>query len=79
MSFATILRVGVFLAVLGFVFGGGEDKPSPPPDSPPVAKYEGRLKSLNEASRSMDEQDRLNMSTGFAAGLTCWTQTSGDS
>jgi len=68
MNFGTILRVGVFLAVLGFVFGGGEDKPTPPPDAPPVAKYEGRLKSLNEASRSMDEQDRLNMSTGFAAG-----------
>ena len=69
MNFGTIIRVGVFLAVLGFVFSGGEDKkPTPPPDAPPVAKYEGGRQQLHAASRSMDEQDRVNMSMGFDAG-----------
>ena len=68
MNFGTIIRVGVFLAVLSFVFGGGDEKPAPPPDAPPVEEYTGRLKSLNSASRSMDEQDRINMSMGFDAG-----------
>ena len=68
MNFGSLLRVAVFLAVLGFVFGGGEDKPSPPPDAPPVERYEGKRQELHRASRDMDEQDRLNMSMGFAAG-----------
>ena len=68
MNFGSLLRVAVFLAVLGFVFGGGEDKPTPPPDTPPVEKYEGKRQELHRASRDMDEQDRLNMSMGFAAG-----------
>lgn len=68
MNLGSLLRVAVFLAVLGYVFGGGEDKPTPPPDAPQVEKYEGKMQELHRASRDMDEQDRLNMSMGFAAG-----------
>ena len=68
MNLGSLLRVAVFLAVLGYVFGGGDEKPTPPPDAPTVEKYEGKRQELHRASRDMDEQDRLNMSMGFAAG-----------
>jgi len=67
MDIKALIRVGIFLAVLGVVFdiGGGSDPK--PDDPPPVVEYTGSLKALNEASRTMDEQDRVNMSMGFAA------------
>lgn len=67
MKINDLIRVGIFLAVLGVVFDvGGGSKPKPD-DPPPAVEYTGGLKSLHTASRSMDEQDRINMSMGFAA------------
>lgn len=67
MKINDLIRVGIFLAVLGVVFDvGGGSKPKPD-DPPPAVEYTGDLKSLHTASRSMDEQDRINMSMGFAA------------
>ena len=67
MDIKALIRVGIFLAILGVVFdiGGGDSKPDDKP--PPVVEYTGDLKALNEASRTMTEQDRINMSMGFAA------------
>ena len=67
MKINDLIRVGIFLAVLGVVFDvGGGSKPKPD-DPPPAVEYTGSLKSLHTASRSMDEQDRINMSMGFSA------------
>ena len=67
MKFNDLIRVGIFLAVLGVVFDiGGGSKPKPD-DPPPAVEYTGSLKALHDASRSMEEQDRINMSMGFSA------------
>ena len=69
MKLNDLIRIGIFLAVLGFVFdiGGGSDPKPKPDDPPPAVEYTGSLKALHEASRTMDEQDRVNMSMGFEA------------
>ena len=67
MKLNDLIRIGVFLAVLGMVFDvGGGSKPKPD-DPPPAVEYTGSLKPLHDAARTMDEQDRINMSMGFEA------------
>lgn len=69
MDFKTLVRLGIFLAVLGYVFNGDDTKPDNKPEPAPVVEpYTGSLVSLHSSSRQMDETDRKNMSEGFAAG-----------
>lgn len=68
MNFAALIRLAVFLAVLGYVFNG-PNKPDNKPDTPVVVEdYNGRLVQLNQQSRSMTPEDRAAMSEGFQAG-----------
>ena len=63
-----LIRYAIVLGGLAYLFGGGEPKPPKPGPTPVVEPYTGALTALHQASRSMDEKDRLNMSQGFAAG-----------
>ncbi|MBT6458280.1 MAG: hypothetical protein HOK57_00470 [Planctomycetaceae bacterium] len=68
MNFAALVRLAVFLAVIGYVFNG-PDGPDRRPDKPVVVEdYNGRLVDLNRESRSMSPEDRAAMSEGFQAG-----------
>ena len=63
-----LIRYAIVLGGLAYLFGGGEPKPPEPDPAPVVEPYTGSLTALHQASRSMDDKDRLNMSQGFAAG-----------
>ena len=63
-----LIRYAIVIGGLVYLFGGGEPKPKPDDPTPVVEPYTGALTALHQASRSMDDKDRLNMSQGFAAG-----------
>lgn len=70
MKFSDLIRIGIVLATLAYVFGGdgGGRRPEPEPPAPVVEPYVGSLTALHQATRSMEEADRANMSAGFELG-----------
>lgn len=70
MNFGALIRLAVFLAVLGYVFNGPNkpDKPDEPDTPVVVEEYNGRLVQLHQESRAMTPEDRAAMSEGFKAG-----------
>ncbi len=71
MKFNDLIRIGIVVATLGYVFGGDLLTPKPKPDDVPavvVEDYKGELQALHNASRSMEEADRAAMSATFDSG-----------
>ena len=66
MDNALLIRVAVFVGLMGFLFGGVDGGTAPV--TPPAEPYSGSMTSLHSASRTMAEQDRVNMSMAFDAG-----------
>ena len=64
------IRILIALALIGAIFSGGSD-PKPKPEPVPcvvVPEYTGPMTGLHQASRSMEEQDRVWLSDAFTAG-----------
>lgn len=71
MKGSDLLRIAIVLATLGYLFGGdGGGKPKPEPCVPCVVvePYTGPMTGVHQASRSMEEQDRVWLSDAFVAG-----------
>ena len=71
MKGSDLLRIAIVLATLGYLFGGdGGGKPKPEPCVPCVVvePYTGPMTGVHQASRSMEEQDRVWLSDAFTAG-----------
>ncbi len=70
MKFNDLVRIAIVLATLGYIFGGdggGKPKPEPVP-CVVVEPYTGPMTGVHQASRSMEEQDRIWLSDAFTAG-----------
>ena len=71
MKGSDLIRYAVVLATLAYLFGG-DGGPRPPKPEPcvvvPVEPYVGSMTGVHQASRSMEEQDRIHMSDAFKAG-----------
>lgn len=64
------IRILIALALIGAIFSGGSD-PKPKPEPVPcvvVEPYTGPMTGVHQASRSMEEQDRIWLSDAFTAG-----------
>lgn len=69
MKINDLIRVGIFLAVIGAVFDiGGGSKPKPDDPPPVVEPYVGSMKGLHDTSRTMEPSDREWLSDAFKAG-----------
>lgn len=69
MKLNDLIRVGIFLAVIGVVFDiGGGSKPKPDDPPPVVEPYVGSMKGLHDTSRTMEPSDREWLSDAFKAG-----------
>lgn len=69
MKINDLIRVGIFLAVLGVVFDiGGGSKPKPDDPPPIVEPYVGSMTGLHETSRSMAPADREWLADAMKAG-----------
>lgn len=66
MDKGLIVRVAIFVGIMGYLLGGEDGPPSPKP--PPSGPYTGPMSSLHSESRSMEERDREAMSLTFASG-----------
>ena len=71
MKGSDLIRYAVVLATLAYLFGG-DGGPRPPKPEPcvvvPVEPYVGSMTGVHQASRSMEEQDRIWLSDAFKAG-----------
>ena len=65
------IRILIALALIGAIFSG-DGGPRPPKPEPcvvvPVEPYTGPMTGVHQASRSMEEQDRIWLSDAFTAG-----------
>jgi len=66
-----LIRIAIVLATLGYLFGGDSGPRPPKPEPVPcvvVEPYTGPMTGVHQASRSMEEQDRIWLSDAFTAG-----------
>ena len=71
MKGSDLIRYAVVLATLAYLFGGDGGPRPPKPEPVPcvvVEPYVGSMTGVHQASRSMEEQDRIHMSDAFKAG-----------
>ena len=71
MKFNDLIRIAIVLATLGYLFGGDGGGRPPKPEPVPcvvVEPYTGPMTGVHQASRSMEEQDRIWLSDAFTAG-----------
>ena len=71
MKFNDLIRIAIVLATLGYLFGGDGGGRPPKPEPVPcvvVGPYTGPMTGVHQASRSMEEQDRIWLSDAFTAG-----------
>jgi hypothetical protein len=71
MKGSDLIRYAVVLATLAYLFGG-DDGPRPPKPEPVpcvvVEPYVGSMTAVHQASRSMEDQDRIWLSDALKAG-----------
>lgn len=71
MKGSDLIRIAIVLATLGYLFGGDGGGRKPKPEPVPcvvVEPYTGPMTGVHQASRSMEEQDRIWLSDAFTAG-----------
>ena len=71
MKGSDLIRYAVVLATLAYLFGGDGGPRPPKPEPVPcvvVEPYVGSMTGVHQASRSMEEQDRIWLSDAFKAG-----------
>lgn len=72
MKGSDLIRYAVVLATLAYLFGGDGGGPRPPKPEPVpcvvVEPYVGSMTGVHQASRSMEDQDRIWLSDAFKAG-----------
>ena len=71
MKGSDLIRYAVVLATLAYLFGGDGGPHPPKPEPVPcvvVEPYVGSMTGVHQASRSMEEQDRIWLSDAFKAG-----------
>lgn len=72
MKGSDLIRYAVVLATLAYLFGGDGGGPRPPKPEPVpcvvVEPYTGPMTGVHQASRSMEDQDRIWLSDAFKAG-----------
>ena len=71
MKFNDLIRIAIVLATLGYLFGGDGGGRPPKPEPVPcvvVEPYTGPMTGVHQASRSIEEQDRIWLSDAFTAG-----------
>jgi hypothetical protein len=71
MKFNDLIRIAIVLATLGYLFGGDGGGRPPKPEPVPcvvVEPYTGPMTGVHQASRTMEEQDRIWLSDAFTAG-----------
>ena len=71
MKGSDLIRYAIVLATLGYLFGGDGGGRPPKPEPVPcvvVEPYTGPMTGVHQASRSMEEQDRIWLSDAFTAG-----------
>jgi hypothetical protein len=71
MKFNDLVRIAIVLATLGYLFGGDGGGRPPKPEPVPcvvVEPYTGPMTGVHQASRSMEDQDRIWLSDAFKAG-----------
>jgi hypothetical protein len=71
MKGSDLIRYAVVLATLAYLFGGDGGGRPPKPEPVPcvvVEPYTGPMTGVHQASRSMEDQDRIWLSDAFKAG-----------
>ena len=71
MKGSDLIRYAVVLATLAYLFGGDNGPRPPKPEPVPcvvIEPYVGSMTGVHQASRSMEEQDRIWLSDAFKAG-----------
>ena len=71
MKGSDLIRYAVVLATLAYLFGGDGGPRPPKPEPVPcvvVEPYVGSMTGVHQASRSVEEQDRIWLSDAFKAG-----------